>query len=560
MEQLFPVSKCDIKGYPCMIYNKLTDPIKFGVKIIPLDLQFELDSHPCRIESALLNESTNLVKNRITPHITFYFSEMNVFNRKKSMTRFPLKSLRYDIHRESKVLIAEYVPGGSIEEWIREQPNISEKQWKYIIFSIAWTLLVLHDRYEFIHNDFHYGNVLIDTSVDPKDRSNLQYRLNTEEGKEPIIFDIPNVGIMPKIWDLEFASTFKEKSDSEGKSDALRNEFFRENEENIPHNFNPYYDLHCFLTSLLDLDIPDSLVKFILKLYPEELLPPIQDDSFSRSKSAVSGSSMSSRSNQSGLYTESTRRRDSSSQKTGDSSSSYHTSDFYKTDEESSKKSSRTYSSASYSGSSYGESVHSDGSQIRTEFMLGDRMLNGSEKKFKLPTPLDILNDDYFLEYRQQTENDKKPNAKYPGGKNNVKNKKLVRDSVVFSYTLEIPRFERQEKQVTENHGSQKIIKNKKKPKDVEWKTNQSNEVQSDHENQSQKAKENNQQKRVCKDEQNQDDMKRQRTKKNENNNSTINSKNEENGNPIYPKKRKPTPVPSKRRKDTPIPYKTQLK
>ncbi|RKO94843.1 hypothetical protein BDK51DRAFT_51432 [Blyttiomyces helicus] len=423
-----------------------------------------------------------------------------------------MKSLRHDIHRESKVLFAEYVPGGSIEEWIREQPNISEKQWKYIIFLIAWTLLVLHDRYEFIHNDFLYGNVLIDTSVDPKDRSNLQYRLNTLEGNDSVIFDIPNVGIMPKIWDLQFASTFKAKSDSEGKSDALRNEFFGENEENIPHTFNPYYDLHCFLTSLLDLDIPDALVKFIRKFYPEELIPPIQDDSFSRSYSDFDLVSRTlSRSDYSGKYTGSTHRHDSSSQRTYDSSSSYHTSDFYETDEESSKSSSRTYktdeensksSSRTYSSaySSYEESVHSDGSQIRTEFMLGDRMLNGSEKKFKLPTPLDILKDDYFSEYRQQTQNEKKPSAKH-SGTNNLKNKKVVRDTVVFTYTLEKPRLEKlvNEKQENQNNHKNKT-KDKKTPKDVQSNTNQSNtEGKQVHlEIQNQNAKEKNQQKRVC--------------------------------------------------------------
>lgn len=64
------------------------------------------------------------------------------------------------------------------------------------------------------------------------------------------------------------------------------------------------------------------------------------------------------------------------------------------------------------------ETTYSDGSQFRTEYMLGDRMLNGTEKIFKLPTPFDIITSEYFSDYRKPLSGNKVPDT-------------------VFSYTLE---------------------------------------------------------------------------------------------------------------------------
>ena len=44
----------EIKGFPCIAYNKLSDTVKFGIKIIPLDYKFTLENHPCIVEIELL--------------------------------------------------------------------------------------------------------------------------------------------------------------------------------------------------------------------------------------------------------------------------------------------------------------------------------------------------------------------------------------------------------------------------------------------------------------------------------------------------------------------------
>lgn len=437
MEQLFPVVRDEIKGYPCVAYNKFNDPIKFGVKVIPLELKYESSSHPCRIELALLKEFTSLVRSGVTPHIAYFFKELSVPNKKKVLTRFPLKSLRKEIFKKSNVLIAEYVPGGSIEEWHQEQPNITEKQWKYIIFSVAWTLLCLQDSYKFLHNDFHYGNILIDTSIDPSDKSYIQYVLQGCGGSdEPLVFNIQNVGLLPKLWDFEFASTY-------GDDFTLKNNFFKQTEENIPHDFNPYYDLHCFLTSLLELDIPDKLRDLILHLYPEEVLPPVESDDdentddgesvsvdsdlcsgcseceqpeeyyrtdettmSSLSSSAASTTSVASTTvaSTASSYSRGRKRRrlDTEDETSYDGRSSGIDGDDDMTSHCQCERCCPSYSRSRSSRSSRSwSSYESEDSRIRTEYMLGDRMLNGTEKIFRIPTPLDIITNEYFAEYRK---------------------------------------------------------------------------------------------------------------------------------------------------------------
>ena len=71
-------------------------------------------------------------------------------------------------------------------------------------------------------------------------------------------------------------------------------------------------------------------------------------------------------------------------------------------------------------------------SELRTEFMLGDRLLNGTEKKFDLPTPLDILNHEYFSDYRRPIPATRKV---LPRGRGKPKN--VTKPPVcVFSYVM----------------------------------------------------------------------------------------------------------------------------
>jgi hypothetical protein len=66
------------------------------------------------------------------------------------------------------------------------------------------------------------------------------------------------------------------------------------------------------------------------------------------------------------------------------------------------------------SNASEGEDENPDGSQIRTEFLLGERLLNGTESKFVgLPTPYSLLHHPYFQEYLPSADKARRPAATF---------------------------------------------------------------------------------------------------------------------------------------------------
>jgi hypothetical protein len=287
-----------------------------------------------------------------------------------------------------------------------------------------------------MHNDFHYGNVLVDTDIDPKDKSTTQYVLHEKDNENPLIFNVPNTGIFCKIWDLEYSKTFK----SYNSFDVCNNKFFIGDEEEVPNYFNPYYDVHYFLTSLLELPIPDKLRSFIHSFYPDELIPIPRkfynnddDDDDEDLDDAFSDCSLGSQCSRCGeLFADSDSDIDSTS-----SYNDYYYKTDEETDDEDDNNSSNEYDSDGESicecekciekykkilnlpddyifrkdndENDENESVSASSSislqKHRTEFMFGGKLLNGVEKKFKLPTPIDILKHSYFDEYRKPAKN-----------------------------------------------------------------------------------------------------------------------------------------------------------
>ncbi len=456
MDQLLDVSENAIKGYPCVAYNKLSDSVKFGIKIIPLENRYSKKTHPCHLEARVLREATELVRNNESPHIAYYFTSFAVRNKNRAVIRFPIKALQDEVYKESDVLVAEYVPGGCVDEWVNEQPNITEKQWKYVIFSVAWTLHVLQDKLRLHHNDFHCGNVLIDTSIDPCDKSYYQYVLEKLDG-ESLVFNVQSCGVLTKLWDPEFSASYD-------KDRTFKNDFYDDTEEDIPHSFNPHYDLHCFLMSLLSLPIPTRLMNYIYSIYPKEVIPPESELSLgSRSSNSNSNSnaddyydyydeessgdplsrddggvasqegydsyansdaddrqqyqtqkvnSLAADRSSASRYT--SQRRDSQ-QDWDELQRSLYYEKHYRTDESSSGGEDITREDDEENDEDNSQDIpdcqeeehdgwstnSSQTSRIRTEYTLGDRLLNGAEKVFKLPTPFDIITSDYFAEYRK---------------------------------------------------------------------------------------------------------------------------------------------------------------
>ena len=221
-----------------------------------------------------------------------------------------------------------------------------------------------------MHNDFHFGNILIDTSI--KEGGSFKYVINNTN------FYIPNYGFIPKLWDFEYTMVYSNnlachpnkfvlgplQYDSKNHKTIedldLLDLGTNDDPLNVPLQYNEVYDLHYFLTSLLELyDFPNSIKIWIRGLYPEVLIPEFDESCYSRKSS--------------GSFQSNNESERSSSEST---------------------RSSRSYDTETSQGSSSYDVEE-------TDYLYKGRIKNGKEAEFpNLPTPATLLNDDFFSEFR----------------------------------------------------------------------------------------------------------------------------------------------------------------
>ena len=383
MELLHKVrNKSEIKGYPFKIKPKnlkIKDVTDLAIKVMPLQSIFDKETHPSNLENLILKELTeNLVNKGVSPHITHYIATQKVPNKCKALKFLNLKRLEAEeyIRSHSNLLISEYVSGGSLDEWVEDKYDREEGAepqsalWKYITFCILYTLDIMQTKYRLMHNDLHFGNILVDTSI--KDG----YFVYTLRDKT---YYFRNYGVLPLLWDLEFAMMYSDKMSNNYPNKLIIGECkydkrthttifdpkaLDDDEFNVPYNYNEIYDVHYFLTSLLDLYISNDLFDWITELYPTELIPP--DDSTTEYSSGTS--------RESGSQNESVSEENEESE----------SSDTEGTENES-------------SGTDDTDDTNSSDPDNR--FLCSGRLVNGTEALWKLPTTKSLIESGFFDEF-----------------------------------------------------------------------------------------------------------------------------------------------------------------
>jgi hypothetical protein len=382
MYQLIKVKNTsEVKGYPFKVKKKIdNETFKFGLKIIPISNNYEKNDHPSLLESIVLKELTdNIVHKNISPHIVYYLGNQKVSNKSKALKFLNLKRLEIEneIKNHSYMLISEYVSGGSLDNWVfntyENDDNIADIQWKYIVFQLIYTIAVMQKKYRLMHNDFHYGNILIDTSIKPE--GYFVYKIYDQT------FYIKNTGIIPKLWDFEFSMCYSNNMEDfypnkfilaglkyDKKKHITLNEEDLKDHLNVPVNYNEFYDLHYFLTSLLDLYISQELFDWIMKLYPAELIPEEESTSDSTTTSTSCSSD-----------TDSTTDSDSTTVSDTDTD----------TDTDSTTTTDTTTTTTD-------TTTTTTDTSSEQEYIEEGRLMNGVEKVFDLPIPFTILKDGFF--------------------------------------------------------------------------------------------------------------------------------------------------------------------
>lgn len=416
MTQLTKVKNTsEVKGYPFVaskVESKVLKGLKVGLKVVPVETKFEKHEHPTNLEFLALKELTeNIVCKNISPHIVFYLASQKVSNKSRALKFLNLKRLEVEelIRTNSNMLVSEYIEGGSLDSWIYDiyenDQEISDKDWRVIVFQLIYTIAVIQHYYRMMHNDFHYGNILMDTSVKKVDGQYFVYEIDGQT------YYIPNTGFIPKLWDFEFAMVYSDKipefypnkfiigncsydrkrhitkepvpgDDNSIESDDL----------NVPYNYNQVYDLHYFLTSLLDLYISQELFDWILEVYPDELIPREESDSSSDSSSST-GDDDDDEDELKDKLDNITLSSDSDSE-TQTQSDSDSNSDSDSDSDSDSQSDSDTQSDT--------QSDTNSSSSVYNRYLSEGRLKNGIEKDFDLPTPLTILRNTLFDEFRNK--------------------------------------------------------------------------------------------------------------------------------------------------------------
>lgn len=345
--------KYTVKGFP-MVYT--CKSLTCALKVMPVETTSLNEMNPSYIEYIFLKELfKNLVVPNITPHIVNYYGVKMVPNNSKAIQHLCIKKLEseYSIKKKTIVLISEYVDAESLYEWIDTKSNNRELQWKNIVFQIIYTLHILQDKYELMHNDFHYGNILVDTT-----KYSEKYFKYTTNGQN---FYVKNTNSLPKLWDFEFSQNFKHINKKIFKNVLAKDR------DNIPDEFNKSYDLHFFLTSLLKLDIPTELYNWIMSLYPPQVISDdtdVETDTESETE-------------------EDTEEEDTEEDTEEDAESEVESGEEAEEDTEEDTETCSTESSSYTRG-------------YEEEFLLDKRLKNEAYTVFDLPTPESLLSDSFF--------------------------------------------------------------------------------------------------------------------------------------------------------------------
>lgn len=342
MKQLRDVDKDYVQGIPYRLTMK--DGKKFVLKVTPIEKIYEKDKNPAYIENIILKEMTNTcIKKYNIPNFSYYLGSDKI-NCKAPALRtkyFSLLNNEGTIRSKCNVILSEYVERGSLYDYVKDR-DLSLDVWKSLIFQVVYAIYAMQKEFKLMHNDLHHGNILID-KVD--DSGYITYNVNGVKNY------IKHDGLIAKLFDFEFSMAYK-------KIDGMYDNVLIENHKEYFDYYNEGVDVHSFLESLLDFDIPQDLERWIRSKYDERILLPPQESS----------------------------DMDVSSKETNSTNVSYRSNMF---------KKSKSSKNTNFSASDSTQVSISKGNLVNQR-----KLLKGAENIVKLVSPLEILNDEFFSSYK----------------------------------------------------------------------------------------------------------------------------------------------------------------
>jgi hypothetical protein len=239
-------------------------------------------TRPENAELLMLSVLSYFVKNKETPHIVLPICTFNTsikpiinlprecVNNNKKFDQFVKKYEKKEYYDKLSVLISEWVNGGDLLDYIRNNyRDFKLKHWRVLFFQIISVLAIIQTKYPaFRHNDLKANNILVQIIETTKDKNNkYRYKINNTD------YIIPNVGFQIKIWDFDFACI-------PGIVDNAKVSAEWTSKINIKPERNQYYDIHYFFNTFTrkgffpefytSCFIPDEAKEFVKRIIPQE--------------------------------------------------------------------------------------------------------------------------------------------------------------------------------------------------------------------------------------------------------------------------------------------------
>tara|TARA_B110001469_G_C9641127_1_gene322509 strand:- start:409 stop:1623 length:1215 start_codon:yes stop_codon:yes gene_type:complete len=236
------------------------------------------DQHPVNFEVLLYHKLNRLVDKDITPHIIYLYKSIIcdfddvLGNYTQSISqKIDTEIKKGNLEDKINILMLEFSGLGTINSFVKNR--ISKLiQFKILFFQVMSMLVTTQYHIpNFIHGDIHCNNIIIQRDLHGYSLEELRsgvpkyirYRLFEKD------FYIPWTGFSARVFDFDFS-----------RCDELKNAKMNEDYvkiSGITVNFNPVFDYHLFINSLLNdknkydhPNIPTGVFDFYNEQIPEK--------------------------------------------------------------------------------------------------------------------------------------------------------------------------------------------------------------------------------------------------------------------------------------------------
>jgi hypothetical protein len=287
--------KSGATGHTFKAVSERNPETQFAIKVVAFPAKSDEDDadngngrrydikRPENAEIMMIRLLSYFVVNRLTPHIVLPIATFDthikhfvtlspkdtIGTNKKNQDRY-MKFVEQEkkglFHDKVSILISEWVNGGDLLDYIKKNhKNVTQMQWRVIFFQILSVLAIIQDKYpSFRHNDLKPNNILIQILDNNTETVFYEYIIGNNR------YYVPNVGVMIKIWDFDFACIPGIVENNKVKADWTNDRL------NVKERRHRYYDMHYFFNTLMEpgffedfSKLPKKVIEFVHRMVPE---------------------------------------------------------------------------------------------------------------------------------------------------------------------------------------------------------------------------------------------------------------------------------------------------